>query len=97
MSNFKDLLNEQMKNHEFKQEWEALEPEYALVQAIIDARKQSGLTQKQLSERTGIAQADISRIERGTANPSLRTIKRLAQSMGMTVQLIFTPTGAPQI
>lgn len=97
MSNFNDFLNDQMKDPEFKQEWDALEPEYALVQAIIDARKQTGLTQKQLSERAGIAQSDISRIERGTANPSLRTIKRLAASMGMTVKLVFTPTNATQI
>lgn len=91
MSSFNDLLKEQLKDPQFKAEWDALEPEYAIVQAIIDARKRSGLTQKELSDRSGIAQADISRIERGVGNPSLRTIKRLASSMGMTVKLEFTP------
>ena len=55
----------------FKAEWDALQPELTIAQAMIDARKESGLTQKQLSERTGIAQADISKLERGNANPSL--------------------------
>ncbi|HIQ67815.1 MAG TPA: helix-turn-helix transcriptional regulator [Candidatus Faecousia excrementigallinarum] len=91
MSSFNDLLKEQLKDPQFKAEWDALEPEYAIVQAIIDARKRSGLTQKELSDRSGINQADISRIERGVGNPSLRTIKRLASSMGMTVKLEFTP------
>ena len=91
MSSFNDLLKEQLKDPQFKAEWDALEPEYAIVQAIIDARKRSGLTQKELSDRSGINQADISRIERGVGNPSLRTITRLASSMGMTVKLEFTP------
>ena len=56
---------------------------------MIDARKESGLTQKQLSERTGIAQADISKLERGNANPSLRTLQRLAAGMGMNIRIEF--------
>ncbi len=77
MTKFTDYLKEQMAESAFRQEWEALEPEFAIVQAIIDARKESGLTQKQLSERTGIAQADISRLESGNANPSVRTLHGL--------------------
>ena len=61
------------------------------MQAMIDARKSSGLTQKQLSERTGIAQSDISKLESGNGNPSLRTLERLAKGMGMRVQIEFKP------
>ena len=57
MTNFNDFLNEQMKDPEFKAEWDALDPEFAVIEAILAARKESGLTQQQLSERTGIAQA----------------------------------------
>jgi toxin-antitoxin system, antitoxin component, xre family len=46
---------------------------------------------KQLSERTGIAQTDISKLERGNANPSLRTLQRLATGMGMRVKIEFVP------
>lgn len=61
------------------------------MQAMIDARKVAGLTQKQLAERTGIAQADISKLESGNANPSLRTLQRLAAGMGMRVKIEFQP------
>lgn len=91
MSNFRDYLNEQMQNPEFKKEYDALEPEYAIKQAMIDARKESGLTQKELSEKTGIAQGDISKLENGSANPSIRTLQRLAAGMGMKVEISFVP------
>lgn len=91
MTNFKDFLAEQLKDPEFKTEWEALQPERAIMQAMIDARKRSGLTQKQLSEKTGIAQADISKMETGNGNPSLRTLQRLAAGMGMRIKLEFLP------
>ena len=68
MSDFRNYLNEQLQRPSFKAEWDALQPELTIAQAMIDARKESGLTQKQLSERTGIAQADISKLERGNAN-----------------------------
>lgn len=94
MTKFTDYLNEQMKDPAFKEEWDALEPEFTIMQAMIDARKASGLTQKQLSERTGIAQADISKLESGNANPSLKTLQRLAAGMGMKVKVEFLPAGA---
>lgn len=94
MSDFRDYLNEQLADPAFKAEWDALQPELSLVQAMIDARKLSGLTQKQLSERTGIAQADISKLENGNANPSLRTLQRLAAGMGMKVKIEFVPVPA---
>ena len=89
MSDFRNYLNEQLQRHSFKAEWDALQPELTIAQAMLDARKESGLTQKQLSERTGIAQADISKLERGNANPSLRTLQRLAAGMGMNVKIEF--------
>ena len=89
MTKFNDFLEEELKDPEFKAEYDALEPEFAIIQAMIDARKETGLTQKELSEKTGIAQADISKLERGNANPSLRTLKRLAVGMGRTLKVEF--------
>ena len=94
MSDFRNYLSEQLKDPAFKAEWETLQPELSFVQAMIAARKTSGLTQKELSERTGIAQADISKLENGNANPSLRTLQRLAAGMGMQVKIEFVPTSA---
>jgi len=92
MRTFENALNERMKDHVFRAEYEALEPEFNIIQAMIDARKKYGLTQKQLSERSGITQADISRIETGEANPSLKTLQRLASGMGMKIRIEFLPT-----
>lgn len=91
MTNYKDFLNEQLQNEEFKKEYDALEAEFSIIQAMLDARKASGLTQKDLADRTGIAQADISKLENGNANPSLKTLQRLAEGMGMKLKLEFVP------
>ena len=91
---FGDFLQVQLQDTEFRKEYEALQPERAVIQAMIDARKNSGLTQKKLSERTGIAQGDISKPENGNANPSIRTLQRLAGGMGMTLKVEFLPNAA---
>ena len=56
---------------------------------LVKSREQVGMTQKQLSTATGIYQADISKIERGLANPSISTLKRLANGMGMKLKMEF--------
>ncbi len=87
--NFHETLNEQLKDPSFKKEYDELEPEFAIINAIVDARKEMGLTQKQLSELTGITQADISKLENGNANPSIKTLQRLAAAMGKKVKISF--------
>ena len=87
-------LNEQLKNEEFRKEWEENQPEMDIIRAMADARIAQNLTQKELAERTGINQADISKLENGNANPSLRTLQRLAAGMGMQVKIEFIPAPA---
>ena len=89
--NFRETLNEQLRDPEFKAEWDALEPERQIMRAIVEGRDEQALTQKQLSEMTGITQADISRFENGTGNPSLRTLKRLAEGLGISLKVEFVP------
>ena len=91
-TNFNDFLKDQLSDPEIKAEYDALEPEFAMIQAMIDTRKGTGITQKQLAEITGIAQGDISKLENGSANPSLRTLQRLAAGMGMKLKIEFVPT-----
>lgn len=91
MSDFRKYLDKQMENPEFQKEWEQSEPEYNLINAMIEARKSKHITQKQLAERTGIDQSDISKIETGNANPALSTLKRLADGMDMVLKLEFVP------
>lgn len=92
--NFRETLNEQLKDPAFQAEWDALEPERQIMRAIVEGREERALTQKQLAEATGIHQADISRLENGTGNPSLRTLKRLADGLGMTLKVEFIPRAA---
>lgn len=86
-----DMLSEQMKDEEFRKEYEAIQPEMDVIRAIVDARTSQNLTQKELAERTGINQADISKLENGTRNPSVNLLKRLAEGMGMALRIEFVP------
>ncbi len=96
MSSYKEYKEKVLKNSEIKAEYDALEAEYDIIQAMIDARNKQHITQKELAERTGITQADISRIENGTRNPSLAMVKRIAEGLGMRLKLEFVPTAAKQ-
>ena len=91
MGSYKDYKKRALQNPEVKAEYDALQPEYDIIQAMIDARVQQNMTQKDLSAKTGITQADISRIENGTRNPSLSMVKKLAQGLGMQLKLEFVP------
>ena len=86
-----EFLNKQLDDPEFKKEWEDIQPEMDVIRAIMEARISQNMTQKELAERTGINQADISKLENGTRNPSLKLLKRLADGMDMNLSLVFTP------
>lgn len=91
MKKFDDFLEEQLQNEEFKKEYDNLQPEFDVIRAIVNARTSQNLTQKQLAEKTGINQADISKLENGTRNPSINLLKRLADGMGMALKIEFIP------
>lgn len=91
MKTLQELKKEQMKNPEFVKEYEAIQPEMDVIRAIVDARTSQNITQKELAERTGINQADISKLENGTRNPSINLLKRLAEGMGMVLKIEFVP------
>jgi transcriptional regulator with XRE-family HTH domain len=91
MKTLNNYIDEQLKKPEVKSEYDALEEEYVIIRAIIEVRNRLDLTQKDLSDITGISQADISKIENGTRNPSLKLLKRLADGMNMNLELKFVP------
>ena len=88
LSEYKEI---QMSDPAFAKEYVELQPEIAVIRAIIDARASLNMTQKELSERSGIAQTEISKLENGTRNPSIRLLQRLADGMGMNVCVTFVP------
>ena len=91
MITLNNMLFDQMKDEEFRKEYEAIQPEMDVIRANADARISQNLTQKELSERTGIAQTEISRLENGTRNPSIKLLQRLADGMDMVLNVSFTP------
>ena len=91
MSDLSAFLNEQMNNPEFAQEYNAVQPEMDAICSMIKARKSQNLTQKQLAELVGIDQGDISKLENGLRNPTIQLLKRIADSMNMTLKIEFTP------
>ncbi len=91
MKTLQELKKEQMKNPEFVKEYDAIQPEMDVIRAIVDARTSQNITQKELAEKTGINQADISKLENGTRNPSINLLKRLAEGMGMVLKIEFVP------
>lgn len=89
MTRYEKLLSEDMKDPEIRKEMEKLEPEFAIVRAIIEARTSSGLTQEELSRKSGINQANISKLEHGKANPSISTLQKLANGLGKRLVISF--------
>lgn len=91
---FRDHLAEMMKDPEFAEEWEKDAEEYELRRALLDARVERHLTQRELAERSGVNSRVISRIELGDSIPSLRTLRKLAHGLGCTLSVSFVPDSA---
>ena len=87
----KEYKEKRMKDPDFAKAYEEVQPEMSIIRAIIDARTSKNMTQKELSQKTGIAQTEISRIENGTRNPSIKLLQRLADGMDMVLNISFTP------
>lgn len=89
---FEDWLAQQMKDPEFRAEYEALEPAYQLARMRIA----KGLTQAQLAELVGTKQPGIARLESGKTEPKLSFLRRVAKALGYRVEIRFVPQeGAP--
>lgn len=86
-----EYKKQKMQDPDFATAYEEIQPEMDIVRAIIDARISQNMTQKELAERTGINQTEISRLENGNRNPSIKLLQRLAEGMGMTLKISFIP------
>lgn len=86
---FDEFLEESLKDPELKAEYDKLQPEFAVIHAIIEARIKKSLTQKELAKKIGTKQSVISRLESGHANPSLAFLKKIAQALHMHLEIRF--------
>jgi len=78
-----------LKNPAIKAEYDRMQPEYTLIQAVLDARLKRGVTQNQLARKIGTTQSVISRLESGSANPSFSFLKRIAQALHARLEIRF--------
>jgi ribosome-binding protein aMBF1 (putative translation factor) len=89
-----DLHKKWMKDSKYKREYDALEEEFSLVAALIEARTRAGLTQEQVAQRMKTTQAVIARLEGGGSKPSTRTLERYADATGSRLKISFEPETA---
>lgn len=84
-----EFIKESLKNPKVKAEYDRLQPEFAVINAIIEARKKKGFTQNLLAKRIGTKQSVISRLESGRANPSVAFLKKLAGALDSHLEIKF--------
>lgn len=89
MSDFRKYLEKQLEDPEFRAEYEAQQPEFEAMRAVIAARLACNMTQKELAERSGLRQSNISRIENGSASPTVDTLARIAAGLGKQLKIEF--------
>jgi transcriptional regulator with XRE-family HTH domain len=91
MTKISDLHKKWLKDPAYKKEYDALEEEFALASALIEARSRAGLTQEELAERMQTSQSAIARMESGRTIPSGSTLKRFARATGTRLRIVFEP------
>jgi len=79
------------KDPEFVKAYHELDPEFAVIKAILRARVKKGISQKKLAQKMKTKQSAISRLESGTANPSLNFLKRLAKALDSRLEIRLMP------
>lgn len=89
MSDFREHLDRRLKDPQFAGEYETMWPEYEAIRAVIAARLECNMTQKELAEKTGIRQSNISRIESGASSPTVDTLARIAAGLGKKLKIEF--------
>ena len=88
---YEDILAEAKKNQAFLLEYESLEEEFALMEALIHARSKAKLTQAEVARRMGTTQSVIARLESGKGSPSLKTLKKYADATGVPIVVRLNP------
>lgn len=78
-----------LKNSQVFAEYKKLEPEYEIIKQIIQARIEQNMSQKELAQKVGTQQSNISRLESGEYNPSLQFLKKVANSLGKELHISF--------
>ena len=91
MTEISELHREWSADPEYREAYERLAPEFALARALVEARRDAGLTQAQLADRMETTQSVVARLESGRINPSTRTLEKVAMATGTRLRISFEP------
>ena len=91
MTRVTELHKKWIKNPKYRKAYDALQDEFDLAGAVVEARRRAGLTQQQLARKMGTTQPVVARLESGRTSPSLRTLGRLAEATGSRLLITFQP------
>jgi transcriptional regulator with XRE-family HTH domain len=94
MARISEMHKKWMKEPKYRKAYEALEEEFVLASAVVDARNRAGLTQEALAQKMGTTQPVVARLESGRTHPSMRTLERLADATGSRLLISFAPRAA---
>lgn len=89
MTNYEKYVEKLMKNPEFKDAYDSLEAQYAVIREIVRARTAQGLTRKEAAERAGLTQGNLSRLENGNTSPTVETLAKVAHGLGKKLEIRF--------
>ncbi|MBL7159735.1 helix-turn-helix transcriptional regulator [Candidatus Microgenomates bacterium] len=84
-----DYLKKQLKDPDFRKEWEKSEAAYQVTRALIEVRIRGKISQRELARKAGTTQAVISRIENMSVSPSIGLLQRIAGSLGKKLEIKF--------
>lgn len=85
--NLQRLKARAFENPEVKAEYDQLASEFALANTLISMRQRAGLTQEEIAKRMGTQKSNISRLERGSSNPSWKTLQNYAHACGFELSV----------
>lgn len=88
--NVEDFKRELLKDKKIKVAYDTLEPRYALIRQILNARMKQHISQKELADKMGTKQSAIARFESGNTNPTLSFIERLSRAMNIPLTISFS-------
>lgn len=91
MTRLSELKKRLMDSPEFRSEYEKADAEFAVIEALVRARMDAGLTQTELAQRIGTTQSAIARLEGGGVSPSLSTLRRYAEATGTKLKVSLVP------
>lgn len=87
LRSFDAFFRKQMKNPEFRREYEALEAEFALANELIGARAKAKLSQAEVARRMGTSQSAVARMESGRKMPSTSSLQKYARAVGRELRI----------